>query len=111
MISAGRKPGIQKGYDFMIYILQIEYGTFTTHQSEESIEDLNEYMVQIDDEEEIARFESKEEAIEELKKYTSKLYFEQTRCKDIYSVDFKQYSILAYDEEEEEYTEVATAPY
>lgn len=99
----------------MIYILQIEYGTFTAYQPEESIEDLNEYMkdelIQIDDEEEIARFESKEEAVEELKKYTSKLYFEQTRCKDIYSVDFKQYSVLAYDEEEEEYTEVATAPY
>lgn len=99
----------------MQYILQIEYGTFKVYQPEESIEDLNEFMkdelIQIDDEEEIARFESKEEAIEELKKYTSKLYFEQTRCKDVYSVDFKQYSVLAYDEEEEEYIEVATAPY
>ena len=99
----------------MQYILQIEYGTFTAYQPEESIEDLNEYMkdelIQIDDEEEIARFKSKEEAIRELKKYTSTLYFEQTRCKDVFSVDFKQYSVLAHDENEGEYTEVATAPY
>lgn len=98
----------------MQYILRIEYGTFTAYQSEKSIEDLNEFMkdelLQIDDVEEIGRFENKESALNELDKYSSSLYFTQTQCKDIYSVDFKRYVVVPCADIYTE-TEVVVAPY
>lgn len=82
-----------------------QFGTFTAYDID--IENLKEGIVdeplQIDDDEEIARFENKEEAINELKKYTSTVDFTQTMSKGIYAADFKRVCVVEYDEVEEEY--------